>query len=267
MEMKSRRSQLLWRYHRDQRMTIAAEREDLERELSGILYSNLMPATRHEQMDILEEDMARLSRGYGVLTANHRLLTEGIGKLREQSGALEKELQDGELQLDPRIAEAIMNPLQSELGRLQELVVELRDSRQNYQAGIDVVEGKVEMLLNRESLQLQQKVMQVLEMGNSMQRQSLTLQVSASLIEFIILAYYGLSLWKYIYLTGYESVPAWGHALLTTIFAGDVVYLTHLVAETIQGEEGLRGKTVLALVVLVSIFAIVIGAKSIFSGH
>jgi len=266
LEMRARRSHLLWKYSRDQRVTIAAEKEELDQELSRVLYSNLMPATRHEQADVLEEDMARLSRGYGVLTGNNRLLNESAGKLKGLVAALEKELRDGELHIDDHIAEEITAPLYRELEELQALIGELRESRHDFQAGIDVVEGKVEMLLSRESLQLQQKVMQVLELGNSMQRQSLTLQVSASLIEFIILAYYGLNLWKYLDPMGYELVPGWGHFLLTTIFAGNVVYLTHLVAETIQGEKGLRGKTIAAFALLGIVLAIVVGARFIWNG-
>jgi len=261
VEMKWLRAQLFWQLSRDQRATIVLEHEDLERQLSGVLFSTLVPATRNEQLEAIEKDMNALSQGYGVLTANHRLLSLGAKRLSNSLSLLDKEIREGEMSLDLPGRELVLAPIREEISLCDNLLIELRDARQDYQAGMEVVGGKVEILLSHENLNLQQRVMEVMELGNAMQRQSLTLQVAASLVEFIIVAYYGLNLWKNLDPTGFSVIPEWGRLVLVTLFAGDAVYLTHLVAELNQGHKDLRNKMIVAVAVACFVMIAIIGAR------
>ncbi|MGE5415621.1 MAG: hypothetical protein ACM3UZ_02425 [Acidobacteriota bacterium] len=266
-EMASRRAELLRRYYHDQLSTITAEKDETEQELSKILYSTLVPTNRQEEASHLEEDMMNLSKGYGVLTSNHRLVREGMNRLQQQISALEKAVNIKGFDAESDFTEIMLEPFSSFVRDLQELSVSLTETRDNQRAGIEVVRGKIDVLMSKESLNLQTKVMEVMEMSNKMQAQSLTFQVAASLIEFVILAYYGLSLWKYLDETGYHGVPGWMAAVLILSFAGDVTFLTHLVAERIQGEEGLVCKTIVAVVVLVAVLSLMIFGHLMFAGH
>lgn len=266
-EMASRRTELLRRYYHDQLNTITAEKDETEQELSKILYSTLVPANRQEEASHLEEDMMNLSKGYGVLTSNHRLVREGINRLQQQISALEKAVSVKGFDADSDFIEIMLEPFTSFVRDLQELSASLNEARDNQRAGIEVVRGKIDVLMSKESLNLQTKVMEVMEMSNKMQAQSLTFQVAASLIEFVILAYYGLSLWKYLDETGYHGVPGWMAAILILTFAGDVTFLTHMVAERIQGEEGLVCKTVTAVIILAAVLSLMIWGHLLFAGH
>ncbi|NLB17560.1 MAG: hypothetical protein GX825_02210 [Syntrophomonadaceae bacterium] len=263
VEMKWLRTQLFWHLSRDQRDTIGSERDDLERQLSGILFSTLVPASRNEQLEAIERDMNTLSQGYGVLATNHRLLSTGMKRLSKTLNTFEKEIREGELCLDLPSRELVLAPIMEELSICDNLVIELRDVRQDYKAGMEVVGGKIEMLLSHENLNLQQRVMDVMELGNAMQRQSLTLQVAASLVEFIIVAYYGLNLWKNLDPTGFGIIPEWGRLALVTLFAGDAVYLTHIASELIQGHKELKKKLTVSVVVAFLVMIVIIGARFI----
>lgn len=266
-EMRSLRATLLKKYYRDQRTVISSETEQASKDLSKILYSTLVPANNREQLSKLEEDLADLSRGYGLLTANHRIIKEGHHRLSDLVIAMEHTLAAIDSENKDLFVNSVMDPLREEADDLEELENDLAEAREGYQAGLEVVRGKVDILLSRESLGLQQKVMEVMEVNNKMQQQSLTFQVAASLIEFVIVAYYGMSLWKYLNEAGFHALPGWAAAILVLLFAGDVTFLTHLIAERIQGHHGLRFKTVAAVLVLIIVVGIMVCSGVIFGGE
>ncbi|MGE5422849.1 MAG: hypothetical protein ACM3QW_06275, partial [Ignavibacteriales bacterium] len=88
IEMRSFRAELLRKYYRDQRLVIASEAEQQGKDLSKILYSTLVPSNNQEQLARMEEDLVGLSRGYGLLTSNHRIIKEGHNRLVELERAL-----------------------------------------------------------------------------------------------------------------------------------------------------------------------------------
>lgn len=265
IEMRSFRAELLRKYYRDQRSIISVETEQFGKDLSKILYSNLVPANNQEQINKVEEDLTNLSKGFGMLTANYRIIKEGYIRLHDLLHALEGAM-DNVDSSNEDFVKAFLDPFEQEVAHLKELAGEIAENREGYQAGLEVVRGKLDVLMSRESLNLQQKVMEVMEVSNKMQQQSLTFQVAASLIEFVIVAYYGLSLWKYLNEAGFHALPGWASALLILAFSGDVTYLTHLIAERVQGETGLRGKTVAALALLCLVLGIMAGAAG-FAHH
>lgn len=265
-EMAALRGELLRRYYHDQRLTIDRERQELEEKLSAVLYSTLVPVNRSEEAGQLEGYMSELSQGYGVLTANRRVAQEGINRLRQQADQMRRYLGRGGLGLEKEVLESIVQPVYGEIKELEQLASALNYGREDYHAGLEVVRGKIDVLVSRESLNLQSNVMKLLEHSSKMQRQSLTFQVAASLIEFIILAYYGTALWKYLAPEAFHAMPGWALALTVLIFSGDAVYLTHLIAEKIQGEKHLRTRIIISAVILAAVLLLIVGLQFISGG-
>ena len=84
-------------------------------------------------------------------------------------------------------------------------------------AAIDVVQTQVDLMRSKESVELQRQFNLVLAQNVDLQRKSLTLQIAAGFVEFIVIAYYSLSIWKNLSDPNiFHHIPA----ILTLIIAG-----------------------------------------------
>ena len=99
-----------------------------------------------------------------------------------------------------------------------------------------------------------------------MQKQSLTFQFASGLIEFIVLAYYGHSLWKNLAHAAYENIPALIQFIFVLLFAGGTVYCTHLWAEYLQGEHHVKKQLIATTLILLIFFTVILVASVLYSG-
>ena len=223
-------------FYQERRETVAAEKRDLDEKLSKVLYQQFVPSGNdREVLEELEHAVDNLSSTYGMLAGSYRLMREGRYVMQEQIASFIKLTRNQKNVFNKENVGTIVGIYEHETQKLKYLEDDLQDSTQNFQAGIEVVRSRIDIMMSRKSLELQGR--------------SLVFQVAAGFIEFIIIAYYTLSLWKTIAPDPFHDHPGWMF-FLAVLFSGNITYVTHLLAEKIQGEDLDRRKSISSLVLL-----------------
>jgi len=253
---------------RDQKNTITKEKDHLDSELSGILHSHLVSekGSRSEAQE-LEVKIEELSIAYGKLAGDYGTVLSGTNRVSTMIDAFNKQLKSEKgLKISAELQEDIMSPYQNRLNELQALGNELKISRENHQAAIEVVRSKIEIMNARSNIATQEEIRALMELNITMQKQSLIFQYAAGLIEFIVLAYYSHTLWSHLAHAAFVAIPSGFQFLVVLLFSGNTVYCTHLLAEYLQGDHHVKKYLMLAGLSLSIIFVIILAASIIFSG-
>ncbi len=255
---------------RDRHQTIIREKEELNQKLSRILHTHLVTEQScMEESTELEQQINELSASYGMIAGDYALLSADCKKIEVLLSDLNWQfrIQPG-LKLDDEFRDNITQPYHRRLQEMIDTLDELRISRENHQAAIEVVRSKVDILNSRANIATQGQIKGLMEVNTEMQKQSLVFQYAAGLIEFIVLAYYSHSLWSHLAHNAYMAIPGWIQFIVVMVFSGSTVYCTHLLAEYIQGEHHVRSKLISAALFLLAIFifvllgTVLLGAKS-----
>lgn len=268
IETHSLKLSMLSGVFRDRTAMIARENQELDQKLSQLLHTNLV----HESSDLreaaeLESQMNELSLSYGIIAGNHLSLIEGYNQLQQLLNSFERLLgTDPAITIRTDQMEAVTRPHKARLAEMSSTEKQLRSSRDNHQAAIEVVRSRIDIMNSRTNIATQEKIKALMELNTSMQQQSLVFQYAAGLIEFIVLAYYSHSLWKNLAHHAYTIIPAWIQFAFVMGFSGITVYCTHLLAEYLQGEHRVKRKMILALVPLLFIILTVIIGSAMLGG-
>ena len=245
---------------RDRHQTIIREKEELNQKLSRILHTHLVTEKSClEESTELEQQIDELSASYGMIAGDYALLSEDCKKIEVLLSDLNRQfrIQPG-LKLDDEFRDNITQPYHRRLQEMMDTLDELRISRENHQAAIEVVRSKVDILNSRANIATQEQIKELMEVNTEMQKQSLVFQYAAGLIEFIVLAYYSHSLWSHLAHNAYVAIPGWIQFIVVMAFSGSTVYCTHLLAEYIQGEHHIRRKLIYVALFLLAIFIFVL---------
>ncbi len=255
---------------RDRSSLIEQERAELDRKLSRILHSHLVSAQSGlKQVEELEEQIQELSLAYGMIAGNIGIVGEGRHRLEGSLKSFMSLLRtEPALKLDQDTADIISRPLLNRLESMADLNEMLKNSRDSHQAAIDVVRSRIDIMNSRANISTQEKIRNLMELNTSMQKQSLAFQFAAGLIEFIVLAYYSHSLWKNLAYNAYSNIPPLVQLIMVILFSGLTTYLTHIVAEYVQGDTHLKKKILLAgIPLLLVLLVIFIGTILLGGGH
>lgn len=248
---------------RDRDMAIRQEKADLDQKLINILHSKLvMFQAASTATDELEAEINGLAGAYGMLVGDQKLIIDGIKRLDLQLGNLKRQvLNEPALHVSPALFQQLTESYQQRLVDLRNTHDELTLVREDYQAAIDVVQSKIDIMNNRTNIATQEQIKGLLEINTAMQKQSLVFQYAAGLIEFIVLAYYSHSLWSHLAHDAYLAIPGWIQFIVVFLFSGNTVMVTHLLAEYIQGEHHVHKKLIIAAIPLILIFLLVVLAS------
>ncbi|MGS0764001.1 hypothetical protein [Syntrophomonas curvata] len=261
------RLQMIISLLRDRHQTIVREKEDLDRKLSQILHTHLVTEKSCLEESIgLENQIDELSGSYGMIAGDYALLSEDCKKINSLLRELNQQfrVQPG-LKMDAEVYNRFIQPYETRRTEMLESLEELRVSRENHRAAIEVVRSKIDILNSRANIATQEQIKELMEVNTQIQKQSLVFQYAAGLIEFIVLAYYSHSLWSHLAHNAYLAIPGWIQFLAVMIFSGNTVYCTHLMAEYLQGETHVRKKLWFTGLSLLLIF-IVIVIGTLFTG-
>lgn len=253
---------------RDQKITIAREKDHLDHELSGMLHSHLVSdkGGRSEAQE-LEVKIDELSVAYGKLAGDYGTVLNGINRLGTMLDALVRQLRSEKgLNISAELLEEIVFPYKNRLNELQELGKDLKISRENHQAVIEVVRSKIEIMNARANITTQEEIRALMELNITMQKQSLIFQYAAGLIEFIVLAYYSHTLWSHLAHAAFVAIPSGIQFLVVLLFSGNTVYCTHLLAEYLQGDHHVKRHLILASLTLSIIFIVIMAASILIAG-
>lgn len=253
---------------RDRHQTIIREKEDLDKKLSQILHTHLVTdQTCLDKSIELEQQIDGLSSSYGMIAGDYALLSDDCKKVNSLLSELNQQfrIQPG-LKMDEDVRNRLNQPFQTRLTEMLDSLEELRISRENHQAAIEVVRSKIDILNSRANIATQDQIKNLMEVNTQMQKQSLVFQYAAGLIEFIVLAYYSHSLWSHLAHNAYSTVPGWIQFLIVMLFSGNTVYCTHLLAEYLQGEIHVRKKLWYAGIALLLVFTLIV-LGTVITGH
>ena len=264
IELSMIRLQMISRLMRDRNQVITTERVELDNRLKQFLHLDLVTedAKQASVIDEYEKHLNLMSSGYGKIVNDFALVQDGYQRLTELLEGLQRQLAiEPSCVISDETRQTIVSPFNRRLAELDQTLDDLRLSRESHQAAIEVIRSRIDLLMSKENIETQTQIRSLMETNTAIQRQSLTFQFAAGLIEFIVLAYYSHSLWKNLAPGAYDVIASWIQLVFVLAFSGVAVYLTHLIAEWVQGETHVKNRLLISLVIMViTILAVLIGS-------
>lgn len=243
--------------------SIHREKEEMERDLIRILHTKLvMNQSSLLATEELERDIEVLATAFAKLLGDQKLISEGIKRLESMSEGLEKQIQqEPALRMHSSIFHQMIGAKLERLGALRDMYEELNLVQDNHQAAIEVVQTKVQVMNSRTNIATQEQIKSLMEINTATQKKSLVFQYAAGLIEFVILAYYGLNIWSELAHEAYAAIPSWIRFIVIVLFSGSTVQVTHLLAEYMQGDTHVMKKLRLYCITLLLILIGLVAAS------
>ncbi|MGE5380550.1 MAG: hypothetical protein ACM3NT_05725 [Methylocystaceae bacterium] len=253
----------------DRHLAIGNELEKLEKSLVQTLHSKLVMAKGSLTVtEELELEINGLASGYSKLVGDQKLILDGVKRLDLLLSNLERRLSaESGLKLPQTWFRQLTESYQQRRIDLLNIYDQLKMVREDYQAAIEVVQSKIDIMNSRTNISTQEQIKGLLEINTSMQKQSLVFQYAAGLIEFIVLAYYSHTLWSHLAHAAYLAIPAWLQFVMVMLFSGNTVILTHLLAEYKHGEQHVGRKIIIAAITLALIILVILIASGLTGSH
>lgn len=250
---------------RDRENTIGLEKDTLGKDLIRILHTQLVMSQPSVDVNqALEGNIKELATAFAKLVADETLVSDGIRRLETMlEGTENRFLNEAALQLEPEGVRDMMAAYHDRLGNLEELRDGLNLVEKNYQDAIAVVQGRIQVINSRTNLETQDKIRELLDVNLEMQKKSMVYQFAAGLIEFIVLAYYSLSIWANVAPVAAAVIPGGVKLVFVFLFSGTTVVVTHFLSEYLQGETHVRRNLIiLSLILTVILITIFLGTWS-----
>ncbi len=255
--------------YRDRNKTILDEKNKCDKRLAQVLHSQLVSKSAGEkEIEDMEEQVNGLSSSYAILVGDYSLVTDSRNTLNELLDEVVRQLKSNRFLVPgAELIDTMLNPYRSHLSSLNSMENDLRSSWENHQAAIAVVRSRIDIMISRENIETQAQIRNLMETNTSIQEQSLTFQVAAGIIEFIVLAYYSHSLWKALAHNAYALVSPWAQFIAVVLFSAITVETTHLFAEYKQGHKHVKGKLLLFSLTLLVLLVIVIAVSAVLESQ
>ena len=183
-------------------------------------------------LEILEKNLGRISDLYNDLALEYTVIK---GYLAEVQRDMDKILRLTKKIFSFEAESVYINDSLGEVAlkanRLKEIAERFENLLSHLKSGVEVINSRIQLIQSRETKKLQEQMYKSIAQNIELTREGVALQVAAAFIEFIVVTYYTLSIWKY--LTPEEVFRNLNPGLklgLVVTFAGLSVYVTHLVA-------------------------------------
>ncbi len=229
-------------YFRDQRNFIHDKRRDFDQALSDILNKRAETGSAHEKnANPLEKDIERLSLMYGGLVSNLKLIKKARDTMAhdiEKLGSLAKKIGVGEG--FNYFRDVVMGGYISLLKDLELDDKFLHRSLDDTRATIEIVRTRIDLERSRESF--------------SLQKEGVSVQTAAGLIELFIVWFYTLEAWELLATKEvFEHIPIAARLGSDILFAGTVVAFTHYAAKLLRNEKALSGLLASGLGIIIAL--------------
>lgn len=243
----------------DRTTAIRREKDELGKELIRILHTKLvMSQPSFAINEELEQDIEGLATAFAKLAEDKKVISDGRKRLEPMLEGVERQFQnEPDFRMDPETVSNMMAVYHKRAEDLRLTYEELSIAEDNHRAAIEVVQSKIQVMNSRTNLATQEQIRELLKVNTAMQKKSLVFQYAAGLIEFIVLAYYSLSIWSHLAHTAAETIPGWIQFIFVFLFSGNTVLLTHYLAEYVQGDTHVRKKIMIASITLAIILGII----------
>lgn len=246
------------RYLRQRTHLIKIEADKNASMVSNILHNRFVAQADQSPAEIMEIKIEQLALDYGVITSYFRLMQESQGLLeRSQSRvtAAARKIYGNKLESNLQEYLAVCRKAAGDVRQASDRVNLIMNE---VKAAIDVVQTQVDLMRSKESVELQRQFNLVLAQNVDLQRKSLTLQIAAGFVEFIVIAYYSLSIWKNLSDPNiFHHIPAILTLIIAGSFAGLAVFGTHLLAHEHRSfkQIALASGGILALLALMALLS------------
>lgn len=247
-------------YYTMQHDAFVAQEEELNSEIGRILYR------READLSGLETDVEKTAEIFAMMANYSVLLSNSLRVMRGDLNRLERLVRKG---LHQREDDYFMGRHGL---RLKQFISTLETSQRNFsrsldnaKAAIDVMKSRVDLANSRTNLDLQQQLGSLMHQNVAIQEESLIMGIAATMVEFFVVLYYGLGVWKM--LAGEEVV----HHIPVSLKAGLIVgFSLAVVAGTHKAAKALKEKTfkeTLAWSVIILTLVAIMAAVSILYAH
>ncbi|MBO8159248.1 hypothetical protein [Thermosyntropha sp.] len=247
------------KYYKEKLPLITKKKNEMDQRLARIINSSFSSIKNQQELiKELENQLENLSSLYSIIASDYSIVLEGIDKISQALKYSQNLLYNKQKNsiFGKQLYEKIFNYYIYKLEDMKNIEKNLRISRENYQAAIDVLRSRLDILISHENIETQQQIKEIMEVNISLQKQGLVFQFAAGLVEFIVLAYYSHSLWKALSPAAYHMVEGWIQFIIVCLFSGCTVYLTHLIAEYIQGEKHFLKRIITLTILLFILLAV-----------
>ncbi len=226
-------------YFEEQRLTIASERGDVDREVGALLHRKIISdASGSAGTATLEEQIANLSRMFGLLATDSLLVRRSSDSMSRDLKSLDREFERiGSPGQRDEIGAYYSRRFSLDLAEAHSESRDLDFSRQSAQAAIEVVRTQVEIMRAGEEAAIQRQSQEILSSSLVLQQERLALQVAAGFVEFVLVFYYVLKSWEGI--VGTDLVEHMAPLLRLVVvgsFSGAAAVGTHFLALTLQNQ-------------------------------
>ena len=237
------------------------EQED---ELNGKIGKSLY--RKETDLPSLEQDVEKTAEIYALMTNYSVLLNSSLRILRGDLQRLEVLVRKGLHQReDPYFIGRHAARLKQFIGVLEGSQRNFSRSLDNAKAAIDVMKSRVDLVNSRTTLGLQQQLGSLMHQNVTIQEETLVMGMAATMVEFFVVLYYGLGVWKM--LAGEEVV----HHIPVLLKSGLIVgFSLAVVAGTHKAAQAIKEKTIKGVLVwggiMLAMIALMAGASTLY-GH
>jgi len=246
-------------FDEDQYQSVVEKMEEMNRQISSVL--NL----KSKELEDLEEEVGTISDIHAQMTDYNFLLGSIAHRLRTEIPWFDRVHSRAFGAEDTFFQNRIRRRADRLLDSLALTQKELSRSLQNARAAVDVIKSRVDLTRSRTNLELQHQISSLMVQNIHIQEEMQVTGVAASLIEFFVVVYYGLGVWKT--LAGEElmhHIPIALTGVMITLFSLSVAIGTHKSAKALK-EKTIRPVLFWGVLVL-GMLAAIVGVTS-FYGH
>jgi hypothetical protein len=203
------------RFYQGQMEGLQSSREGFQRHVGQVLFRKGPQA-----LSTLEADVDALAEAYGVCANYGMLLKEAMELLGRHARQLAQMLQALGLPPEEQFFRAHLRETEEFLQGLRAQEEDFDRTAAAIKSALEVLRGRIELARGRQSLALQEE--------------SLLLGTAASLVEFFLVLYYGLGVWKALAPEVFSALPPALKAALMVAFSCTVVLSTHKGARALK---------------------------------
>lgn len=258
-------------YFEEQRNAIIGERTEIDRQVGSLLHRQVVTGGGELMAEQLEEQIARLSKMYGMLATDSLLVRQAADRLERDLNQLKRAFDIFFTKADGEDAEGgegegmrhyYLNLFGGELVATHTELKDLNFSRENAQAAIEVVRTQVELLRAGEEAAIQGQTKELLSRSLLLQQERLALQVAAGFVEFVLVFYYVLKSWEGIAgQSQVEHIPPLVRLVVIGSMAASAAVGTHFLARSLHQRSWKNP----GLLVSVAILALSLAAMVVFT--
>ncbi|MEC9488033.1 MAG: hypothetical protein UMV23_00885 [Halanaerobium sp.] len=236
------------KYYLEQTRSVLKRKDEIDEELSDILNNQLIDGEKLQERqinrtEVLDRAMERISDMYASLAACARTIKQAQAGMQNELKLFKDAIE--RISFTGTEENAFVTEYQRRYERkLLDFTTaheNVKGSLDNIKTVIEVIQAQTELARNRESVIIQKQIKNLLDQNVVLQEEGRTIEIAAGFIEFIIVMYYSLNIWKTLtseYIFG--SIPELVKFGVILFFAGDIVLATRLMVDFIQNGYRLK---------------------------